>query len=208
VRENRRIDATIGPSPADDRRMRVTRHAALLTLSSLLLLSLSPAASSRERASAPRETRESRETSESPDGDAPAIPYPQGWRDWSLVKTSLVVQGHAKFETEGGFHHTFANPKGLAGFRTGTFEDGAVIVAETIASKEIPGSVVVEADRRRIDIMVRDSKRFPTTGGWGWQQFRGTNDKEGTVTDSRAATCFACHQNLSPKTLVIGIYRP
>jgi hypothetical protein len=179
--------------------MLFTRHTVLITL--LMLLLLFAAAGSR--------AHEARGPEPACDAvDAEAIPYPHGWRDWSLVKTALVQQGNPKFETEGGFHHTFANPKALAGFRSGTFEDGAVIVAETIASKEVPGSIMVEGDRRRIDIMVRDSTRFATTGGWGWQQFRGTNEKDGTVTEARAANCFGCHQNLSPKTFVIGTYRP
>jgi hypothetical protein len=64
----------------------------------------------------------------------------------------------------------------------------------------------IEGPRRQIDVMVRDSKRFDTTGGWGFERFAG-DSTEISATPSRYQ-CFGCHDSLKKESLVLSTYRP
>src|SRR5687768_674150 len=61
----------------------------------------------------------------------PAVPYPEGYREWVHVKSALIGPGpaHAAF---GGLHHVYANAAALAGYRAGRFPDGAVLVLDRL----------------------------------------------------------------------------
>src|SRR5215831_18690316 len=79
-----------------------------------------------------------------------AITVPAGFREGAHVKSAIVLAGHPAFATEGGIHHIYANPAALAGYRSGRFADGAVIVYELLETREADG-VMSEGPRRRID---------------------------------------------------------
>jgi hypothetical protein len=49
---------------------------------------------------------------------------------------------------------------------------------------------VVEGKRKVVGVMQRDAKRFASTGGWGFEGFKG-DTRERAVSDMRA--CFECH---------------
>lgn len=82
------------------------------------------------------------------DSEGP-IPYPRGFREWTHVKSAIVVAGHPAFATEGGIHHIYANPIAFAGYRFGTFGDGAVIVYELLETRE-SANMVTEGARRHV----------------------------------------------------------
>ena len=136
--------------------------------------------------------------------DAP-VAYPEGYRSWVHVKSALVSPAHANFATQGGFQHVYANPEAMAGYRTRAFPEGSIVVFDWLEMRDTAGAFA-EGPRRQVDVMVKDSKRFATTGGWGFQRF---------VKDSRtelAATptpqqCFACHDKLKKDGLVLSSYR-
>jgi hypothetical protein len=50
--------------------------------------------------------------------------------------------------------------------------------------------------------MVKDSKKYAATGGWGFAHF---NDGE-SADDAVLNTCFACHANLKERDLVFTRY--
>jgi hypothetical protein len=54
--------------------------------------------------------------------------------------------------------------------------------------------------------MVKDSKRFASTGGWGFQRFaKDTTEFAAAPTPQQ---CFACHDNLKKDGLILSQYRP
>ena len=57
-----------------------------------------------------------------------------------VVKSMVVGQAHASFPNRGGLHHYYANDKAAAGYRTGTFPDGAIVVDEAVLTKEGEGT--------------------------------------------------------------------
>jgi hypothetical protein len=52
------------------------------------------------------------------------------------------------------------------------------------------GNAVVEGKRKVVGVMQRDAKGFASTGGWGFEGFKG-DTRERAVSDMRA--CFECH---------------
>jgi len=71
--------------------------------------------------------------------DKPAVPYPDGFRSWTHVKSLIVGPDHESFAKRGGIHHYYANDKAVAGYRTGSFPDGAIIVDEAVVTKDGEG---------------------------------------------------------------------
>lgn len=138
---------------------------------------------------------------------ADAVPYPTGYRQWAHVSSALVGPQAPGFAANGGIHHIYANENGLVGYRTGRFPDGSMLVADFLATKESAG-ITTEAARRRIDVMVKDSKRYVATGGWGFEQFKGDSQTERLMTAEGAAKCFACHAKQKETDAVFSKFRP
>jgi hypothetical protein len=65
----------------------------------------------------------------------PQVPYPAGYRNWHHVKSMVIDKGHPLYEAFGGIHHLYANPKAVAGYKSGKFPDGATIVFDLLGSE-------------------------------------------------------------------------
>lgn len=136
----------------------------------------------------------------------PPVAYPEGYRDWTHVKSTMVGPAHANFANVGGFHHIYANEEAMAGYRTRVFPEGSIVVSDRLGIRDNEGAFV-EGPRQNLDVMVKDSERFATTGGWGFQRF--VKDSKTEVADTPTPqTCFACHDNLKKDGLILGTYRP
>ena len=93
------------------------------------------------------------------------------------------------------------------------FPDGTVIAR--VAWKDVPSEgnnrafgraqsfVAGPAPEWYLQFMVKDSKKFAATAGWGFAQF----DREGKPADeAKIKTCFPCHQPLQARDLVFTRY--
>lgn len=120
------------------------------------------------------------------------IDYPDGYRDWSHVKSMVIEQGHPLFDTFGGIHHIYANPAALDGYRSGTFADGSVIVFDLLEALGEDSSLI-EGERKVLGVMQKDSGRFGSTAGWGFEAFAGGDRTRPVVGADAATACFACH---------------
>jgi len=135
-----------------------------------------------------------------------AVPYPAGYRQWARVMSALVGPKSPAFALHGGIHHVYANEKAMEGYRTSKFPDGSVLVADFLETRESAG-ITTEGPRRRIDVMVKDSRRYPDTGGWGFEQFRGDSQTDRMVTAQIATKCFACHAQQKERDSVFSRFR-
>ena len=63
-----------------------------------------------------------------------------------------------------------------------------------------------EGARRQTDVMVRDSRRFADSGGWGFQRFV-KDSKTELSTQLTPPQCLACHERLKTDGLVLSSYR-
>jgi hypothetical protein len=71
----------------------------------------------------------------------------------------------------------------------GRFPDGAVLVFDLLEART-EENAIVEGPRKVVGVMQKDAKRFASTGGWGFEGFKG-DTRERVVTDMQ--TCFECH---------------
>ncbi len=162
------------------------RHLRLLTLLGGGLLALSTLASRPTPAADP-------------------VPYPEGYRRWAHVKSMVIQPGHPLFEAFGGIHHIYANPKALTAYQKGTpFPDGSVIVFDLLEAKTENGALV-EGARKVVGVMFKDRKRYASTGGWGFEGFKG-DTQERVVQDMNQ--CFGCHMSAKDTDYVFSRYRP
>ena len=130
--------------------------------------------------------------------DDPAVPYPQGYRRWVFLHSTLIGPKHGAFDKQpcekpctGGIYFFYANEKALEGFRAGKFADGSVLADEMLETWQKEG-FAKEGPRRGVGVMVKDSKLYSATGGWGFGSFKADSQTEELTTQERKA-CFGCH---------------
>ncbi len=134
------------------------------------------------------------------------VPYPQGYRQWTHVKTLELKPGHPLYEAVGGIHHLYANPAAIKGYRGGhKFADGSVIVFDLFEAKDA-GNATAEGARKAVLVMRKDAKRHAATGGWGYQVYDPGSRKE--KLDAKAqAECHACHLSQEKQGFVFSAWR-
>jgi hypothetical protein len=133
---------------------------------------------------------------------AESAQYPDNFRRWVHVGTGVILPGSIIPASEHGIHNIFANQKAVDGYSSGDFADGSVIVYELREAQEKNGAIF-EGDRRRIDVMIRDSTRYKAMGGWRFERFMGNGQTEDAVHDA-GASCFACHSNVQAHGFVFS----
>jgi hypothetical protein len=120
------------------------------------------------------------------------VPYPEGYRKWVHIKTGLIGPTSPSFQTTGGFHHIYANDKAMAGYTLGNFPEGSIIVFDVLEAIEKNGNTT-EGKRRHVDVMIKDSIKYRSTGGWGYEEFKGNSKTERVLTETVRTQCFNCH---------------
>jgi hypothetical protein len=147
-----------------------------------------------------------------PSGDAaPAFvsKIPAGYRDWKLASVAHEAGNLNDIRA------ILANDVGIKAYREGKlpFPDGTIIARiawSYVASEEnnkVFGreqSFVAGAPTASyLQFMVKDSKKYAATGGWGFGQF----DKDGKSVDaSELKPCFPCHQPIKDRDFVYTRY--
>jgi len=136
--------------------------------------------------------------------------YP-GYRDWRLISVA---------HEEGNLNDLRAilgNDIAIKAYREGKlpFPDGTIIAR--IAWSYVPSEENNKAFGREqsfvpgsptewyLQFMVKDSKKYAATGGWGFAQF----DKDGRPADeTKHKTCFPCHEPAKARDFVFTYYAP
>jgi Cytochrome P460 len=124
------------------------------------------------------------------EGSSPifGVTIPDGYRQWELIAPSHQT---------GSFNELRAilgNTLSMTAYRRGTlpFPDGAILVKlawKRVPSNEFKGAFVPGA-ATTVQIMVKDSKKYAATGGWGFGRF--IDGKP--VDEPQHKTCFGCHE--------------
>lgn len=137
--------------------------------------------------------------------DPPSVRYPEGFREWTHVKSMQILPGHPLFEAFGGLHHIYANPKALTGYRSGKFADGSVIVFDLHEAKAESNTVTAGA-RKVLGVMHKNAKAYAATGGWGFEGFKGDSRTERAVGTNAATACFGCHAPQKQRDYVFSAF--
>ena len=132
-----------------------------------------------------------------------SVYFPDAFRRWVHVGTGVIMPGaNAQMSSEEGMHHIFANQKAVDGYASGVFTDGSIIVYELRAVEQKNG-VIFEGERKRVDVMIKDSSLYKDTGGWRLERFWGTDRTQNAIHDS-GASCFQCHSKASAHGFVFS----
>ena len=136
------------------------------------------------------------------------IEIPSGYRDWKLISVA---------HEEGNLNDLRAllgNELAIKAYREGKlpFPDGTIIarLAWSYVPSEENNRVFgrsqsfVAGPATNVQFMVKDSKKYAATGGWGFAQF-----KDGKPADEALLkTCFACHEPVKARDFVFTHYAP
>ncbi|MCS7228824.1 MAG: cytochrome P460 family protein [Candidatus Kryptonium sp.] len=133
-----------------------------------------------------------------------SVPYPEGYRNWVHVKSMIILPGHPLYEAFGGIHHIYANDKAIRGYKTGKFPDGSIIVFDLLEAK-FENNTYVEGSRKVVGVMYKNSRKFKSTGGWGFEAFKG--DTRERVVKNAEQDCFSCHASQESSDFVFSQYR-
>jgi hypothetical protein len=116
------------------------------------------------------------------------VALPDGYRKWELIAPAQEAEPLNELRAVVG------NDIAVKAYRDGKlpFPDGTVLVklawkhtqSPEFESASIPGTATT------VQVMVKDSKKYPASGGWGFGRF--INGKP--VDQAQHETCFACHE--------------
>ncbi len=135
------------------------------------------------------------------------IPFPEGYRNWLHAKSMLIQPGHALENPFQGIHHVYANGKAAKGLKTGNYADGAVLVFDLLKYEEKDkDKAILEGERKLVGVMQKDSAKYASTGGWGFEGFAGNSKTERLVKDG-GKSCFGCHEAQKAKDYVFSEIR-
>src|SRR5580704_3923580 len=136
------------------------------------------------------------------------IKIPPGYRDWKLISVAHEAGNLNDLRA------ILGNDLAIKAYRDGKlpFPDGTIIARLAwgyVPSEEnnkvfgrsqsfVPGSAT------NVQFMVKDSRKYATTGGWGFAQF-----KDGKPDDKAdLKTCFPCHEPVKARDFVFTHYAP
>ncbi len=151
------------------------------------------------------------------DGDSSPIygvKIPAGYRDWKLIAVAnLLVAGKVD-----QLRAQLGNDIAIKAFKEGKvpFPDGSIIAAihwTRVSSEDnnkvldgpFPGAQsFVVGSPVNVQFMVKDSKKYAATGGWGFADFTGGKPGDKALHE----TCFACHTPAKDRDYVFTRYAP
>ncbi|BEP39000.1 cytochrome P460 family protein (plasmid) [Variovorax sp. V59] len=118
------------------------------------------------------------------------VTIPKGYRQWQLIAPAIEAEPLNELRV------VLGNTKAIQAYDQGTlpFPDGTILTklawkhvqSPEFAPASIPGAATT------VQVMVKDSKKYAATGGWGFGRF-----VDGKPVDlAQHQTCFACHQAL------------
>src|SRR6478752_512283 len=99
-----------------------------------------------------------------------SLAIPAGFDHWYLVNSMVITKDSPLFSSIGGLHHIYVNQVGLARLKSGgsaPYPDGTMFVDDVRDFSVVDGSYV-QGDRKAIPVMVKNAKRYASTGGWGF----------------------------------------
>jgi len=136
------------------------------------------------------------------------ITLPPGYRDWKLISVA---------HEEGNLNDLRAivgNDLAAAAFRDGKlpYPDGAIVarMAWSYVPSEENNKIFgrtqsfIAGSPTNVQFMVKDSKKYASTGGWGFAQFKDGIPANETV----HKTCFSCHEPVKTRDFVFTRYAP
>jgi hypothetical protein len=135
------------------------------------------------------------------------LKLPASFRHWYHVNTMIIDKGSPLFEAMGGMHNVYINSTGETALKKGgPYPDKTELLIDLHEFTVADGSDV-EGPRKATAIMLKDNKKYASTGGWGFQAWAGGDPAKPLVTDP-LKQCFECHQPKKDQDYVYSTYIP
>jgi Cytochrome P460 len=136
------------------------------------------------------------------------IKIPAGYRDWRVISVAHEAGNNNDLRA------VLGNDAAIKAYREGnlSFPDGAIIarLAWVYTPSEENNKVFgreqsfVAGPPTNVQFMVKDSKKYAATGGWGFAQFKDGKPAE----EALLKTCFPCHVPVKDRDFVFTHYAP
>jgi hypothetical protein len=134
---------------------------------------------------------------------------PPGYRDWRLIS---VAREEGSLDD---IRAILGNDIAIKAYREGMlpFPEGAIIarIAWSYDASEENNktfgkaqSFVAGAPKNGVQFMVKDSKKYAETGGWGYAHFNDGKPADAAFMQS----CFPCHQAIKSRDFIFTRYSP
>jgi hypothetical protein len=121
------------------------------------------------------------------------VTIPAAYRSWQLVAPAEKAAPLDELRA------VLGSSAAIAAYGSGSlpFPDGTTLVK--LAWKHVPsldfGPASIPGAATTVQVMVKDSTRYPDSGGWGFGRF--IDGK--SVDEAQHRTCFACHEASAPE---------
>ena len=125
------------------------------------------------------------------------VPFPNGFRDWFFVNSPTATADSALFGHVAGAHHIYVNAKGPPTLRAGglsPYSDGTIFT-DDVHEFSVKDGASLEDTKTFVTVIVKDAKKYATTGGWGFQVWAAGNPTKPQVPDiaHSVEACFVYH---------------
>ena len=190
--------------------VRRTGHRAVVAIGAVMILCVAHSDKSGADDLSDRPAQQANWSSASKASPIYGITIPAGYRDWKLISVSRLDGRLSQLRAQ------FGNDIAVKAMKDGTvpFPDGSIIAAvhwnnEAAGANDevlvllgsnsfVPGAPV------NVQFMVKDSKKYASTGGWGFADFKDGKPGDEVLHN----TCFACHQPAIAHDYVFTHYAP
>jgi hypothetical protein len=135
------------------------------------------------------------------------LKVPADFQHGYLANSMLVSKEPNKTGLITGVHLIYVNAVGLGRFKRGgstPYPDGTVFV-DDVRNFSIDDGAYRQGDRKFLTVMVRDSTKYASTGGWGFQAWPAGDPSKPIVNDA-PKQCFACHVSKKGNDYVFSTY--
>lgn len=116
------------------------------------------------------------------------VTIPAGYKQWELIAPAEEAAPLDELRA------VFGNQTAIDAYQAGKlpFPDGTILVKRAWKRKQSPefASATIPGAATTVQVMVKDSTKYASTGGWGFGRF--VNGKP--VDETQHRTCFACHE--------------
>jgi hypothetical protein len=140
------------------------------------------------------------------------VRFPDGFRDWFVVNSMTATKDSPVFGHMDGLHLIHVNAKGLTTLKKGgpfPYPDGTIF-ADDVHEFSVKDGATVEGAKKFVTVMVKDAKKYPMTGGWGFQVWVAGDPSKPQIPDTAHAitACFACHTPQKAQDYTFSTYIP
>jgi hypothetical protein len=140
------------------------------------------------------------------------VPFPNGLRDWFFVNSLTAPADSALFGHVAGMHHIYVNAKGLPTLKAGgpfPYPDGTIFT-DDVHDFSVKDSADLEGAKKFVTVMVKDSKKYALTDGWGFQVWAEGDPTKPQLPDlaHTVEACFVCHTPRKAQDYVFSHYIP